>query len=507
MIRHYWREALFALTVTLPLLALAPLGFWWLREQGWVVWWAAGAALAGLVAMGLRLSIRRAATGASAHLADIAPASPDWGPREQAAWALVEQHAADAEPLSADNWPALRERLEGTVDLVARHFHPGTEAARWKITLPEALLLSERISRDLRRVCQTYLPGADHLQLAHVFWAKDWYDRHGETAKTAFDIAMTAKRVGGLALNPAAALLSELKDRLAGEVVGHLTDRLRRDMAQLLVRETGRAAIDLYAGRLRLDAQQAQTLADATPRGPADLVAPIQVLITGQVSAGKSSLLNALADKAQRQVGVAPTRDGPATLHLQRDGKPELVLTDLPGIGLDGRGERELGARIDTADLLVWVVSATEPARAADVAQLDHLRQRFANQPDRRFPPLLVVVTHIDQLRPQREWDPPYDLLTADRPKAQSIRAVIEHVAQTLTVEPDQVVPVMVRTLEQGYNLELVWDLIASNTDAARFTHLDRLHRQAGEFSLSRTAQQAARAGAFLVRQMMGQGR
>jgi len=505
MIRHYWREILFAVTISLPVLVLAPLGFWWLREQGWVVWWAAGAALAGLLALGLRLAIRRAAQGASARVADMAPASRDWGAREQAAWGLVEQQAAAAEPLATDTWPALRQRLEGTIDLVAAHFHPGSDAARWKITLPEALLLSERVARDVRRVCQTYLPGADHLQLAHLFWAKEFYERHGETAKTAFDIAMTAKRVGGLALNPTAALLGELKDRLAGEVTGYLTDRLRREMAQLPVRETGRAAIDLYAGRLRLDLDQAQALADAAPRGAADLVAPIQVVITGQVSAGKSSLLNALAEKAQRQVGVAPTRDGPATLHLQREGKPELVLTDLPGLGLDGRGERALAQAIDAADLLIWVVSASEPARDVDVAQLTRWRQHVAGQPDRRFPPLLVVVTHIDHLRPQREWEPPYDLLRADRPKAQAIRAVIEHVAETLTVEPDQVVPVMVRSLDHAYNVDLLWDLIATHTDAARFTHLDRLHRQAGEFSLSRTAQQAAQAGAFLVRQLMGQ--
>src|SRR5207237_9985640 len=89
---------------------------------------------------------------------------------------------------------------------------------------------------------------------------------------------------------------------------GVLSYRLRGYATRLLILETGRAAIDLYSGRLTLSddemraAQQSDLAAAA-----AQPLAPVRILLIGQVSAGKSSLLNALAREVRAAVGPLPT--------------------------------------------------------------------------------------------------------------------------------------------------------------------------------------------------------
>ena len=69
-------------------------------------------------------------------------------------------------------------------------------------------------------------------------------------------------------------------------------------------------------------------------------------------------------------------------------------------------------------DLVIWVVPAHRADREIDRAALAELRRHFADRPDRRPPPLLLVLSHVDQLRPWHEWKPPYDLTSPAQPKA-----------------------------------------------------------------------------------------
>jgi len=46
-------------------------------------------------------------------------------------------------------------------------------------------------------------------------------------------------------------------------------------------------------------------------------------------------------------------------------------------------------------------------------------------------------VSHIDLLRPPREWQPPYDLINPQSTKAANIRAAVEAVAAEAIVAPE----------------------------------------------------------------------
>ena len=82
--------------------------------------------------------------------------------------------------------------------------------------------------------------------------------------------------------------------------------------------------------------------------------------------------------------------------------------------------------------MVLWVAAATRAARDRDRAALKAIRERFAAQPNRRRPPMLLVLTHIDALRPFQDWAPPYDLEAGTREKARSIRAAAEAAGEEL---------------------------------------------------------------------------
>ena len=57
-------------------------------------------------------------------------------------------------------------------------------------------------------------------------------------------------------LNPATAIASEVRERLSKEMMAWGKDYLGQRLARVYVEEVGRAAIDLYGGRLRVSAER-----------------------------------------------------------------------------------------------------------------------------------------------------------------------------------------------------------------------------------------------------------
>jgi hypothetical protein len=104
----------------------------------------------------------------------------------------------------------------------------------------------------------------------------------------------------------------------------------------------------------------------------------------------------------------------------------------------------------------------------------------------------------VDELSPKAEWAPPYDLRDTNRPKAQRIRAAVEHVADTLALPEERVAPISVRSNAEPYGVTLLWAQIAAQLDEARFAKLDRIVLARGAGGLRETMHQAWKAGRAL---------
>ncbi len=242
----------------------------------------------------------------------------------------------------------------------------------------------------------------------------------------------------------------------------------------------------MYSGRLRggskLYRQRfgAMSAAVHAAEGDVDLLNQLEpvstsIAVMGQVKAGKSSLINALLKEQKASTSILPETRRVAKYETTLPGSDKrLVLLDTPGYSeadVSSQQRNEVRKAVEMADIVLLVLSAASPARQSDVQMLrdlaDHYRQRRHLKP----PPILAVLTHIDELRPIREWQPPYDWRHPSSAKEDSMAAAVEYARELFgdavadfacvytgqTHEPDssvadEVVPLLVKHLDQGHS-------------------------------------------------------
>jgi predicted GTPase len=197
-----------------------------------------------------------------------------------------------------------------------------------------------------------------------------------------------------------------------------------------------------------------------------------------------------------------PTTARAAEFRLVQDGRPAVSLVDVPGLD-GGTTTPELLKEAERADLILWVAAATQAARAPDRRALDELRAWARAQLSRRAPPVLLALTHVDQLRPANEWTPPYDVAAPAVAKARAIRAAMTVAAGALDLPADAVVPVAMPPGRAPYNLDALWARIAGELDEAKLVQLDRLRLGGAALSLRELTYQLGHAGRFIIRSVM----
>lgn len=499
------RALLVLLGLLLPTLSLVPFGSIWLWQQGYLIYWAAAACL---VIFATYLFQRRIFPARAPSAAQAASASGDdtgelaktmgWSPLEEQAMADVEALLRGLDLDTLGDWDALFDLGHRTIDTVARRLHPGRSDPLWQFTPPEALAIIERVSRRLRMIAVEKVPFGDKITVAQAMNLYRWRGAVDYLEK-AWDIWRILR-----VANPVTAATHEVRERLSNELIQWGRDEVTRRFVEAYVREIGRAAIDLYGGRLRVTSRSLGSYVSGESAADADVIKgtraePLRILVAGQVSAGKSSLVNALAAEAKAAVDALPATASFTPYALQREGFPAAVIIDSPGLAAGGEASEQLIERAADCDLVLWVVGAHRADRHVDQQALQAFRQHFASRLNRRRPPIVLVLTHIDRLRPFDEWAPPYDLSAPQTPKAQTIRAAADAIAADLSFSPEDTVPVSLRA-GATYNVETVWQRIADALPEAMRAQLLRcLHGLKDDWSWSSVWNQTANAGRSLV--------
>jgi hypothetical protein len=252
----YFRVAMTTLALFVPAISLALLGLLWLWQEGFLLYWAIAAFALSLVELLVEFWLLGAVdvTPNKANLA-ASSATPDHDRRQRdsEAWTAVEVLANQIDPAELTSRDSVLDLTLRTVDTVARSLHPEEKEPLWGFTVPEALALIERASRDLRPFVVDSIPLGDQLTVAQVIRIYRWRSLVG-VARQAYDLW----RIVGVS-NPISALTTETRKRLATKLYTGARDALARRLARGYVREVGRAAIDLYGGRLRFEEQPAGT--------------------------------------------------------------------------------------------------------------------------------------------------------------------------------------------------------------------------------------------------------
>ena len=470
-----WNRLGMAGLLILPLGITSILGFFWLAERGWLLWFVlvsiALFAAVRITRVVLRLHRRRQGLPAGPEReAPTVEADPDWSETERAAFetARAQVRKRLTEPLPWDDMPA--EAL-AVVETVAREISGGRRTAL-DFTLPEALMLVDRVALRYRDFLRVHVPFSDQLSVRALYWL--WQRQHG--ARRAWQTGFLAYRGARIVLNPAVGLLREVERAVTAGLQERLTDQLVIDSQAILLEEAAQAAVDLYSGRLRFsDAELAELQLSSEARDRAAAAVPddpVRILVVGQISAGKSTLINALLGQVAAETDMAPTT-GRLTAHdIELDEAPcRLIDTE----GLDGGAEslKSLVGQMVEADLILWVLRANRPGREADAALLGRYQKRMEENPARRRPPLICVAPAADALL--SGWPYPEGRL----PEREAARLGAAMAAIGADMGGRTVIPVRAEPPE--WNLDAVIDALTSALGEALMVQRNRRRMEGAE--------------------------
>jgi len=277
--------------LSLPTLSLVPLGGMYLWEKGYLLVWAIAAlfVIGGVSAWNYWLMRPRMENPVSSERytvpeVDAAAPDPRWSSQEKQAWSDVLTMAARVDVNRLQSVDAFVDLGTKTIEVVAQRLHPGKDDPVWQFTAPEAMTIAEQVSRRLGAFVHTHVPFGDRLTLAQIRSAYRWRGAI-DVAEKAYDVWRMVRMV-----NPATAMTHEARERLSRALLTWGKEHVTRRIAEAYIEEVGRAAIDLYGGRLRNVAQ----LATGTETGavPSDttLAPPKLTRTQSRIASGRQAI-------------------------------------------------------------------------------------------------------------------------------------------------------------------------------------------------------------------------
>jgi predicted GTPase len=330
--------------------------------------------------------------------------------------------------------------LDSAMDLslkIARHYHPQADDPLTSLTVPEILASAHLAIEDLEEWVDDSVPGS------HLLTVKQW--RGLAKAPEWFKLARDVSWAISVALNPTNIGRYLTSRMTVNPISKQVQSNLLLAFYVTYLRHVAFYSIEMNSGRLRVGAKRYRELMQQLkqdkrpPRGTADVqtsaaapdeVTEVTIAVVGQVKAGKSSLINSLLGERQAETDILPLTKNVERYRYEPPDVPiDFMLLDTAGYGEAGADEAQMTGMLvafQQADVVLLVMDAGNPARHADLKILQGMARWYETKPELKPPPILGVLTHIDLLSPQMEWQPPYDWMNPSGTKEQQIREAVE---------------------------------------------------------------------------------
>ncbi len=488
-------------TTVLPLLVLAGFGFFSLVERGqWMLFFIITVASCSMVFVWYWWTRKKRVvdTLVEDELNTVnVDSNPIWTEHDNHVWHELNQQIKDLLEQNP-NWEALRDHSLTLVTYAASQYHRGVTSQQLAFTAPEFLFMVEEVSRRYRIFLQEHIPFAEKIRLTTLKQGYAMKDKVSY-AKAAYDVYRLFR------LATPFGWLAEARGLVIGKLFDEVSGEVQYTLKQTLLQEVASVAIDLYSGQFKfIDASLAQSKTTQHDNNHlAEEIEPLRVAVIGQVSAGKSSVVNALLGDIAAEVSALPTTDKATVYTCEVEGCDLIHLVDLPGIDGQADTTQQLMRQVTNSDVVLWILKANQSARNLDV-ELKHAIDSFyhkATNQNRKEPKILALVSQVDRLQPVNEWLPPYDLENPQTPKATVIRDAVAYNRNLL--DPDAILAVSVSSDKAPYQVDGVRALLQNAYEDGVNTQLNRRRIEGDSLDYSEQAKRLYRLGKLVFQQVI----
>ncbi|MFA0056043.1 GTPase family protein [Vibrio echinoideorum] len=398
--------------------------------------------------------------GASPKNSDIndalVKASDEWSQAELSIWNDSKHHVR--QQLMVDiEWGNLDQTGLEVLEFVAKKF----DKKSLDFSIPEGLKLFEEVSRRYKLVVREHIPGIEYLKVSYIKAGYEAYDKYGELGQKIVKAAIWGNHLKNLYLNPLKVISDLGREQATSSMTKGVVDDMQYAAKQALLDEVAAVAIDLYSGRFSIEdeALRASDVSEIDEQRFAPELEPVRIVLVGQTSSGKSSLINALKQELVAEVDVLPSTDTSTVYNAFVDDN-DVRVVDLQGLDGNAKTEALMLKEMTQADVVLWVLKANQSARELD-KQLKGKFDAFYDDPkniSRKKPIVVSVVNQVDRLKPVDEWQPPYDLENPTSAKAKIIAQALEY--NHILLQSDIVLPLAIAPEKTIFGLEALKQML-----------------------------------------------
>ncbi|MEZ9672827.1 GTPase family protein [Vibrio lentus] len=377
-------------------------------------------------------------------------ASDEWSQAELLIW-NDSKHYVRQQLMAEIEWGNLDQTGLEVLEFVAKKF----DKKSLDFSIPEGLKLFEEVSRRYKLVVKEHIPGIEYLKVSYIKAGYEAYDKYGELGQKIFKAAIWGNHLKNLYLNPLKVISDLGREQATSSMTKGVVDDMQYAAKQALLDEVAAVAIDLYSGRFSIEdeALKASDVSEVDEKRFAPELEPVRIVLVGQTSSGKSSLINALKQELVAEVDVLPSTDTSTVYNAFVDDN-DVRVVDLQGLDGNAKTEALMLKEMTQADVVLWVLKANQSARDLD-KQLKDRFDAFYDDPkniSRKKPIVVSVVNQVDRLKPVDEWQPPYDLENPISAKGKIIAQALEY-NQTL-LQPDIALPLAIAPEKAEFGLD-----------------------------------------------------